>query len=131
MMRVFSSLLIAFALCCLTLAADPAHAASRPWAKRPSGPASMMTKPALGGRVTNPDPPFFAPKNRAGTSIPGHDKPGRPNEKMAGTCDIYCNDGSGASVPSDDVQMCACQCAYFCGGSCDAIDLGTGERASC
>jgi hypothetical protein len=78
--------------------------------------------------LPNECPASPAAKSKAGSRFPAK-RPGF--RSIGGTCYIFCNDGSNDQQASPDVQSCACQCAATCGGSCDAIDLDTGETASC
>jgi hypothetical protein len=62
-------------------------------------------------------------KKRSGLSFP-KSRDGR-RTAAAGSCDIYCGNGSSIGVPAETIEDCACACVSYCGGiSCTDLDTG-------
>jgi hypothetical protein len=54
--------------------------------------------------------------------------PGKPGEKVSGSCSIDCGNGDGTIVWAFDVGDCACQCASYCGSDCFAWEVANPEN---
>jgi hypothetical protein len=121
MMRVFSSLVTAFAVCVALLAATPSEA---------KGARKIQTKPKPASQVENPVQVENRTPARAHSNFATPEKPGKPGQKMAGMCSIDCG-GYGTTVWAENVGDCACQCSSYCGTSCNAWEVYGPGTASC